>query len=92
MDQPQIVPHSEAQTPAPQHDYHSFLLRLWLVPDGEQVQWRASLEDVQSGELRGFIKLKDLLGYLEGLTEPRQSQEISPGSAAPEGEVGVPPS
>lgn len=67
MDQSQIVPQSEAQAPAHQPDYHSFLLRMWLVKNGDQGRWRASLEDVQSGELRGFVELEDLLGYLEGL-------------------------
>ena len=47
-------------------DYHSYLLRLWRVRnDGEN--WRASLEDVQTGELRGFQDLAALQSFLEGL-------------------------
>lgn len=47
-------------------DYHSYLLRLWRVRnDGEN--WRASLEDVQTGELHGFQDLAALQRFLEGL-------------------------
>jgi hypothetical protein len=54
-------------------DYHSYLLRLWRVRDDGQ-QWRASLEDVQTGELCGFINVKALVKYLEALTAQDLSQ------------------
>ena len=50
-----------------QSDYHSYLLRLWRV-QGDGDHWRASLEDVQTGELCGFENVKALLKYLEALT------------------------
>ena len=64
-------------------DYHSYLLRLWRVRDDGQ-RWRASLEDVQTGEMRGFENVKALVMYLQALTaqeDPRISiladQEVS---------------
>jgi hypothetical protein len=46
-----------------QSDYHSYLLRLWRVKeDGDD--WRASLEDVVTGELHGFTDLAALIQYL----------------------------
>lgn len=56
-------------------DYHSYLLRLWRVKqDGDA--WRASLEDVQSGELHGFADLDALLRYLEALDCAGQEQDL----------------
>ena len=48
-----------------QSNYHSYLLRLWRENGPERMIWRASLEDVQTGELRGFENLAALLRYLE---------------------------
>jgi hypothetical protein len=49
-----------------QSDYHSYLLRLWRVKeDGDD--WRASLEDVVTGELHGFTDLGALMAYLKEL-------------------------
>jgi hypothetical protein len=50
-----------------QSDYHSYLLRMWRVKDEAGGSWRASLEEVDSGELHGFADLAALLGYLETL-------------------------
>ena len=50
-----------------QSDYHSYLLRLWRVRDDGH-QWRASLEDVQTGEMSAFENVKALVKYLEALT------------------------
>ena len=57
-----------------QSDYHSYLLRMWRVQGDEGVDWRASLEEVQSGELLGFPDLAALLGYLEALGCPLQEE------------------
>ena len=57
-----------------QNDYHSYLLRMWRVQGDEGVDWRASLEEVQSGELLGFPDLAALLGYLEALGCPHQQE------------------
>jgi hypothetical protein len=50
-----------------QREYHSYLLRLWRVRDDGH-HWRASLEDVQTGELCGFENLKVLVMYLQAVT------------------------
>ena len=55
------------------NDYHSYLLRLWRVRDDGQ-QWRASLEDVQTGEMRGFENAKALVRYLQALTAQNDPQ------------------
>jgi hypothetical protein len=47
---------------------YSFLLRLWQVPTNEQYDWRILLENVQTGEKRGFASLKELLTYLSQVT------------------------
>lgn len=48
--------------------YHSYLLRLWRVKaDGDS--WRASLQEVQSGEVRGFTNPGELFRYLEELLQ-----------------------
>ena len=49
-----------------QREYHSYLLRLWRVRDDGH-HWRASLEDVQTGELCGFADFKALVKYLQAL-------------------------
>jgi hypothetical protein len=48
-------------------DYRSYLLRMWRVSVEEEIDWRASLEDVMTGEKRGFSNLAALLNYLQGL-------------------------
>jgi hypothetical protein len=45
-------------------DYYSFLLRLWRVKEYGGQGWRASLENLESGEKRGFACLEELLIYL----------------------------
>jgi hypothetical protein len=45
-------------------DYYSFLLRLWRVKEQGGQDWRASLENVESNEKRGFDRLEELLVYL----------------------------
>ena len=50
-----------------QNKYHSYLLRMWRVKDEAGGSWRASLEEVHSGELHGFQDLAALLKYLEAL-------------------------
>jgi hypothetical protein len=46
-------------------NYHSFLLRLWQVQVETGIDWRASLQDVDTGELQGFSGLAALIDYLE---------------------------
>jgi hypothetical protein len=46
--------------------YRAYLLRLWQVRDKGQFDWRASTENVHTGEQRGFAGLADLYAFLEG--------------------------
>ena len=49
-------------------EYYSYLLRLWQVPANEEHDWRILLENVQTGEKRGFASLEDFLAYLSQVT------------------------
>jgi hypothetical protein len=49
--------------------YVSYLLRLWQTTSGDQVVWRASLENSQTGERQGFTSLDALLNYLRQQTD-----------------------
>jgi hypothetical protein len=51
-----------------QAGYYSFLLRLWQVKEDGGQEWRATLENVESGEKRGFTNVEDLLAYLSQVT------------------------
>jgi len=51
-----------------QAGYYSFLLRLWQVKENGGQEWRASLENVESGEKRGFTSVEELLAYLSQVT------------------------
>lgn len=56
-------------------DYHSYLLRLWRVKEDGHT-WRASLQEVQSGELYGFTELGELFAYLEELLNPEAEPRL----------------
>ena len=88
MNQLQSSSPSKDPVPPTRDDYHSFLLRLWLVLDGEDVNWRASLENVQSGEIKGFSDVEDLLAHLTELTESHEVQQVILDSAPTEDKVG----
>ena len=47
-----------------QRPYLSYLLRLWQVGSAGEGLWRASLEDPQTGECKGFGSLEDLFEFL----------------------------
>ena len=51
-----------------QAGYYSFLLRLWQVKENGGQEWRATLENVESGEKRGFTSVEGLLAYLSQVT------------------------
>ena len=48
--------------------YFSYLLRLWKAGTGQGAAWRASLEEIPTGERRDFASLDDLVGYLREQT------------------------
>jgi hypothetical protein len=43
------------------------MLRLWRVKYGKRYNWRASLENVESGEITGFVTLEKLIEFLQKL-------------------------
>lgn len=45
-------------------DHLAYLLRVWCVARSGEAVWLASLEDVDTGERRGFVSLKELFAYL----------------------------
>ena len=54
--------------------YMSYLLRLWQTTSGNKVVWRASLENSQTGERRGFASLDALLRFLRQTTDTETEQ------------------
>jgi len=60
-----------------QHNYVSYLLRLWKVMERGQVTWRASLEGTRDNRRLTFSDLEALLSYLriEFGGERRKSME-----------------
>ena len=63
-------------------DYRAFLLRLWQVGqedspvESKTRAWRASLESVDTGELRGFPSLEGLFEYLDQVCIPREPASL----------------
>jgi len=49
---------------AKQVNYCSFLLCMWWAEEEGGQEWRASLENVESGEKRGFTRPEEILAYL----------------------------
>jgi hypothetical protein len=46
----------------------AYVLRLWVVGQGETRQWRASLEDIHSPARSMFADMDGLIRYLNTLT------------------------
>ena len=66
--------------------YFSYLLRIWQENDREAPIWRASLEDPQSGERKGFLSLDALVAYILDQTGEDQTRikESLPGGGISE--------
>jgi hypothetical protein len=60
--------------------YLAYLLRLWQVGDKGRIGWRASAENVHTGERRGFASLGELFTFLEN-----EAGQISEGQPRPGG-------
>ncbi len=58
--------------------YFAFMLRLWQVPDGDEIFWRGSLENAHTGERHGFADLEDLIKLLVAEVEPGRPLEDKP--------------
>ncbi len=52
--------------------YCAYLLRLWLVERNDKRVWRVSLENVHTGERRGFASLGALTRFLQEMEKTRQ--------------------
>jgi hypothetical protein len=65
----------------------AYLLRLWCVTNGKAPIWRASLQDVSTGERRGFAGLDQACRFLQA-----QIEAASAGPAEGDGARGRPPS
>lgn len=48
----------------------AYLLRLWRVDNGAQAIWRASLQDVRTGERLGFAGLDEAVSHLRQQLDP----------------------
>lgn len=55
--------------------YRAYLLRVWQVMSGEQLVWRASLEDPRTGERHGFGSLEQLVAFLAGQAGGSEPEE-----------------
>ncbi len=61
-------------------EYQSYLLRLWRTGAGEAVAWRASVEDIRTGQWHSFASLNAAYRFLDLQTEQLgPSQEGGPG-------------
>lgn len=57
-----------------QTNYCSFLLRMWRVTD-DGYCWRVSLENVMTGEQRGFPSIDALIAFLDEMTRAHQRDQ-----------------
>jgi hypothetical protein len=57
--------------------YLSYLLRLWQIQEESGLAWRASLEEVKTGEKRSFTSLEELIADLRRSTElvPKETDD-----------------
>jgi hypothetical protein len=58
--------------------YFSYLLRLWLAGDGDQPQWRASLDDSLTGERVGFTSPQELFAFLQTKIQFNPAEQPAP--------------
>lgn len=59
----------------------SFLVRVWQEPpaeEGEQPQWRASVEFIQTQEKHTFQDVESLIAFLQNVVEDFEDLEIEP--------------
>ncbi len=65
----------------PRFPYCSYLLRLWPASGESAAEWRASLEEVGSGERVGFASLEALVEYLKAIVAGSGESRRSPNGA-----------
>jgi len=59
--------------------YYSYLLRLWQASTAGGAVWRASVEEVATGERRAFGGLDDLVAYLREYIKAGSPEEAPTG-------------
>ena len=62
--------------------YLAYLLRIWCIARDGETLWQASIEDVDTGERRGFPSLETLFAHLRD--ETRSAQGFGPPDGAAE--------
>ena len=55
--------------------YQSYLLRLWRTGTGTSIAWRASLEDIRTGQWHSFASLSAAFRFLDLQTEQRSMNQ-----------------
>ncbi len=55
--------------------YLAYMLRVWSIKDDQKVLWRASLQNAQTSERRGFASLEDLFEYLRSQAAAMTDQD-----------------
>jgi hypothetical protein len=61
--------------PAKRTDYRAYMLRMWRARGLCGGTWRASLEDAETHEVRGFRDLQALLTFLWEVTREAQTEQ-----------------
>ena len=59
----------------------AYLVRLWAVHRNGELLWRASIENIHTGERHAFVSLADLCRFLHAAIEP--STATPPSDATP---------
>ena len=58
-----------------ENHYASYLLRIWRVKTGEEMQWRITLEDTLNSKLQSFPNLEALCEYLQNLGDAKFGED-----------------
>ena len=68
--------------------YLSYLLRLWQTRSGDELVWRASLENARTGARRSFADPADMLSFLKREMRHAARDQGTPGAGQSEGRPG----
>lgn len=63
--------------------YLSFLLRMWSIETDSESIWRASLQDVESGEVQQFGSLNMMIKHLEQMSQTKEGETPDEGELRP---------
>ena len=66
----------------PPGHYDSFLMRIWR--GGQENKWRWMLQNIRTGEQKGFRDMEALFDYLQNTYEPPVLTEPYPGHLSEE--------